>query len=103
MAEVLNSKNFDEETANGVVLVDFYADWCGPCKMIAPIIDQLAEEVIDAKVVKLDTEASPDIAARFGIRSIPTFIVLKDGVEVSKQIGAVADKNFFLELIENAK
>ena len=103
MAEVLNSKNFDEETANGVVLVDFYADWCGPCKMIAPIIDQLAEEVTDAKVVKLDTEASPDIAARFGIRSIPTFIVLKDGVEVSKQIGAVADKNFFLELIENAK
>lgn len=103
MTQILNDENFNEATAEGVVLVDFYADWCGPCKAIAPIIDELAEEVTDAKVVKVDTEESPELSMRFGIRSIPTFIVLKDGVEVNKQIGAVANKNTFLELIESAK
>lgn len=103
MAEVLRNSNFDEATKDGVVLIDFYADWCGPCKMIAPVIDQLADEVTDAKVVKVDTEESGEIAMRFGIRSIPTFIVMKDGEVVDKQIGAVPDKKFFLDMIEKAK
>lgn len=103
MAKVLNDDNFDQETAEGVVLVDMYADWCGPCKMIAPIIEELAEEVTDAKVVKVDMDASPEIGARFGVRSIPTFIVLKDGVMVNKVIGANTTKQFYLELIEKAK
>jgi thioredoxin 1 len=102
MAEVLNGSNFDEVTSEGVTLIDFYADWCGPCKAIAPIIEELAEEVSDARVVKVDTEESPDIAVRFGIRSIPTFIVMKDGVVVDKKIGGVG-KNVLLELIESAK
>ena len=103
MTKVLNNDNFDQETAEGITLIDFYADWCGPCKAIAPIIDELAEEVTDAKVVKVDTEESPELGARFGIRSIPTFIVMKDGEVVNKQIGAIANKNVFLELIESAK
>jgi thioredoxin 1 len=103
MAEKLNSGNFEDAIKDGIVLIDFYADWCGPCKMIAPIIEQLAEEVTDAKVVKVDTEESPEIAMRFGIRSIPTFILLKDGEVVNKQIGAVPDKKFFLDMIENAR
>ena len=103
MAEVLNTKNFDEETAKGVVLVDFYADWCGPCKMIAPLIDKLAEEVTDAKIVKVNLDESPEIANKFRIKSIPTFIVFKDGDVVNKHVGAVSDKNFFLKLIKDAK
>ena len=103
MTQILNDENFNEETAEGIVLVDFYADWCGPCKAIAPLIDELAEEVTDAKIVKVNTEESPEVSVRFGIRSIPTFIILKDGVEVNKQIGSVANKKVFLELIESAK
>lgn len=103
MTQILNDENFNDETAEGIVLVDFYADWCGPCKAIAPIIDELAEEVTDAKVVKVNTEESPELSVKFGIRSIPTFILLKDGIEVNKQVGAVANKNVFLELIKSAK
>lgn len=102
MAEVLNGSNFDEVTKDGVTLVDFYADWCGPCKAIAPIIEELAEEVSDVNVVKVDTEESPDLAMRFGIRSIPTFIIIKDGEVVNKQIGGVG-KGALLQLIETAK
>lgn len=103
MAKVLNNNNFDQEVAEGVVLVDMYADWCGPCKMVAPIIEELAEEVTDAKVVKVDVDASPEISARFGVRSIPTFVVLKDSVMVDKMVGASPKKEVYLELIEKAK
>ena len=103
MAEILTNDNFDQETAEGVVLIDMFADWCGPCKMIAPIIEELANEVTDAKVVKVDVDASPEIGARFQVRSIPTFIVLKDGVMVDKLVGASTKKETYLELIEKAK
>ena len=103
MAEILTNDNFDQETSEGVVLVDMFADWCGPCKMVAPIIEELAEEVTDAKVVKVDVDASPEIGARFQVRSIPTFIVLKDGVMVDKVVGASPKKEFYLELIEKAR
>jgi len=99
----LTNKNFDQETAEGIVLIDIKADWCGPCKMIAPLIEELAKEVTDAKVVKVDVDASPEIGARFQVRSIPTFIVLKDGVMVDKVVGAKNNKEFYLELIEKAK
>jgi thioredoxin 2 len=72
------------------VLVDFYADWCGPCKMMAPAIDQLAREVAgSALVAKLDTEAAPRTAARFAIRGIPTVIVFRGGAEARRQSGAM--------------
>jgi len=103
MAEILTNDNFDQETSEGVVLVDMYADWCGPCKMIAPIIEELAKEVTDAKVVKVDVDASPEIGAKFQVRSIPTFILLKDGELVERVVGAKNDKQFYLDLIESAK
>lgn len=102
MTEILNNDNFEEKTASGVVLLDFYADWCRPCQNIAPIIDELSEEITDAKIYKVDTEASPDIAANYKVRSIPTFILLKDGIEVSKKIGALT-KNSFIDLINENK
>ncbi len=72
------------------VLVDFYADWCGPCKMMAPILDDFARlHSGNALVLKLDTEANPATPARFGIRGIPTLIVFEHGREVRRQVGAV--------------
>jgi thioredoxin 2 len=82
-----------ERVVNGTdipVLVDFYADWCGPCKMMAPAVEQLAREFLGkALVTKLDTDASPRTAERFQIRGIPTTIVLKQGKEAKRQTGAV--------------
>jgi thioredoxin 1 len=76
----LDKSNFDAEVRNGVVLVDFWAAWCGPCKMQAPIVEQVAGQVEGkAKVAKVDVDADPDIAQRFGVRAIPTLIVFKDG------------------------
>lgn len=72
------------------ILVDFYADWCGPCKMMAPILDQLARERVGSVLVaKLDTERNPAISAQFGIRSIPTLIMFRGGREVGRELGAV--------------
>ena len=72
------------------VLVDFYADWCGPCKMMAPSVDRLARETIgSALVAKLDTDASPQVSQRFQIRGIPTSIVFRGGREATRQTGAV--------------
>ncbi len=87
MAKVLNSNDFDNVIKEGVTLVDFYADWCGPCQMIAPTIEQLANERTDANICKVDTEVSPEIAQKFGVMSIPTLIVFKDGKEFNRIVG----------------
>src|SRR5690606_25401663 len=72
------------------VLVDFYADWCGPCKMMAPLLDELARERAgEVLVAKLDTDRNPTMAVRFGIRGIPTLIAFQGGREVSREVGAV--------------
>jgi len=94
----LNSSNFDSTIAEGVTLVDFWAPWCGPCRMIAPIIEELAED-FDGKatIAKVNTDEEQDIAIKFGIRSIPTLLFFKDGEMVDQMIGAagkqvIADK-----------
>lgn len=85
---VLNKDNFDQVVANGVVLVDFWATWCGPCKMLAPTVDAIATEYKDRVVVgKVDVDESEDIARRFGIMSIPTLFLFKDGEVVEKLVG----------------
>ena len=73
------------------LLVDFWAEWCGPCKMIGPIVEELASEFDEKAVVgKVDVDANPEISAKFGIRSIPTILIFKNGEVVDKQVGVVS-------------
>ncbi|MCI6989553.1 MAG: thioredoxin [Campylobacter sp.] len=84
----LNSQNFDE-AKSGIALVDFWAPWCGPCRMLAPVIDELATEFDGkAKICKVNTDEEQDLAVEYGIRSIPTMLFLKDGEVVDQLIGA---------------
>ena len=89
---VVSDKDFEEQVLKSTtpVLVDFWADWCGPCKIIAPIVEELAEEY-DGKVAfaKLDVDANPETSIKFAIRSIPTLLVFKDGQPIDQVIGAV--------------
>jgi thioredoxin 1 len=88
MTRVLTSADFDSTIATGVTLVDMYADWCGPCQRIAPIIEELAHEYEGkATITKLDVDASGDIAQRYGVMSIPTILIFKDGQLVDKTVG----------------
>ena len=88
MAKIVNSNEFDNEINEGVVLVDFFATWCGPCKMLAPIFEELGTEMEGkAKFVKVDVDQAGDIAARYGISSIPTMIVFKDGEKQELSLG----------------
>ena len=100
----LNSENFESEVlnANETVLVDFYAGWCGPCKMMAPVIEELAEELQEkAKVGKINVDESTDIATQYDVMSIPTIIIFKNGKEVKRFIG-VRDKQELLNEVVNA-
>lgn len=83
MAVILNEKNFADEIKEGVTLVDFWAEWCGPCKMMLPILEQVAKEMEwKAKVAKINVDEEPGLAWQFRIMSIPTLIIFKDGKPV---------------------
>ena len=86
----INKDNFHKEVLNSdkSVLLDFFASWCGPCRMVAPILDEIAEEREDIKVCKVDIDEQPELASRFRIMSVPTLMVLKDGNIVDQSIGA---------------
>ena len=86
----ITKDNFQTEVleANGTVLVDFWASWCGPCKMIGPIIDQIADERGDVKVCKVNVDDEPELAAKFRVMSIPTLLVFKGGEVVNQSMGA---------------
>ncbi len=84
----LTKDNFDSVTSSGLVLVDFWATWCGPCRMQAPILDELDEQLGDkVKICKLDVDDEPAIAQRFGVMSIPTLMVFRNGEMISKEVG----------------
>ena len=92
MAEPINvtDASFESEVLNGegAILVDFWATWCGPCRMIAPSLKQIAAENKDVKVVKIDIDSNPMTPGRYGVMSIPTMMVFKDGMVVDRFVGA---------------
>ncbi len=99
----ITKDNFSKEVmeTEKVVLLDFWATWCGPCQMIAPILGEVAEECPDITVGKIDVDEEQELAMSFGITSIPTLIVIKNGKAVDKAIGMRA-KNQIIEMIDNA-
>jgi thioredoxin 1 len=98
----LNDKNFAAETKSGVVLVDFWAPWCGPCRMQTPILEQIVGKVAGAKIAKLNVDEAPAQAAKFGVQSIPTLLVLKNG-EIAKQFVGVQQASTLIAALEAAK
>ena len=97
---VVTADNFEKEVllAASTVLVDFWADWCGPCRMVSPIIDQIAEERPDVKVCKVNIDEQPDLAARYQVMSIPSLLVFRQG-QVSQTAVGARPKAAILELI----
>ena len=88
MAVILNEQNFNEEISSGVTLVDFWAEWCGPCQIMLPILDELTTKMEGkAKIAKVNVDENPSIAAQFRVMSIPTLIVFKDGQPVEQMVG----------------
>ena len=86
----LTTENFRKEVLEyeGTAMVDFWASWCGPCQMVGPIIEEIAEEVKDAKICKVNVDEQPDLAGQFGVMSIPTMVVLQNGRVVNQVMGA---------------
>jgi len=101
MALEVNDTNFDEVVlkSDKPVMVDFWAEWCGPCRMIAPFVEEMSKEFEGkAVVVKCDVDNSPGVSTKFGIRNIPTVLFFKDGKVADKQIGAVPKNSFVAKL-----
>ena len=96
----LDNQNFQEEIKNNLVLVDFYAVWCGPCKMMHPIIEEISKQFPDLKILKVDVDKHEEIAREYGIMSIPTLILFKNGNLVEKHVGFIA-KEQLESLIQN--
>jgi thioredoxin 1 len=103
LIEHLTVQNFAHKTKSGIVLVDFWADWCMPCKMMAPILNEVAEATEGtAAIYKLNVDEQQQVAAKYGIRNIPTMILFKDGKEVERIIG-VKPKDYIISSINKAK
>ena len=91
----ITDATFKEEIKQGISIVDFYADWCGPCKAVSPILERLAKEFAGkVKILKLNIDENQEIASEFGIRSIPTFISFKDGIKTETKVGGMSDAQF---------
>lgn len=100
---IQNTNEYDELLKNNKsVFVDFYADWCGPCKMVGPIVEELSNEETDVKFVKVNVDNTPDIAQRYGIMSIPTLLAFKDG-ELAGSIVGFQPKEVIKELVAKTK
>ena len=97
----VTSENFEEEVLKRkqTVLIDFYADWCGPCKMLSPVVDQIAEENENVKVVKINVDNAQDLAMKYQVMSIPTLVVIKEGKEINRSVG-LRDKSEIINMIK---
>lgn len=95
----LENEDFNEEVKEGIVLVDFFATWCGPCKMLGPVLEEIAKEQTDLKIVKVDVDQHESLAQQFGIMSVPTLVLYKDGRPV-KQMSGFMPKDALLEWIK---
>ena len=86
----INNNNFQDKVMHSekLVLLDFWASWCGPCRMVSPIVDEIAAERSDIKVCKINVDEQPELAARFGVMSIPTLVVMKNGKVINQAVGA---------------
>jgi len=101
MALAVNDSNFDEVVVKSdkPVMVDFWAEWCGPCRMVAPVMEEISKEFSGKAVVaKCDVDSNPQVTSKFGIRNIPTVLFFKDGKVADKQVGAVPKNNFVNKL-----
>lgn len=87
MVKVLTIENFNEETKNGVCVIDFWASWCGPCRMLSPVIDELSEEHPEVKFYKVNTDEESDLAQAFGISSIPAVFKISSGKIIARHVG----------------
>lgn len=96
-----NKNDFKEVTAEGTVLLDFYADWCAPCRMLGPVLEQVAESNEDIKVVKVNVDENQELAAEFAVRGIPALYVLKDGKQVANRAGFMP-KDALVDWVKNA-
>ena len=101
MVKHINQDEFEKEVLNqeGVVVVDFFATWCAPCKMLAPVLEEVASEMGEVKVLKIDVDESPETATKYGVQSIPTIKIFKDGAEVETKVGFMP-KDILKEAIE---
>lgn len=97
----VNNENFKNEVLNSdkTVLIDFYANWCGPCKMLSPVVEQFTSENENVKVVKINVDDEQDLAVQYGVMSIPTLVVIKNGQELNRSVGIVS-KNDILNLVK---
>lgn len=99
----LNDSNFDEKISSGIAIVDFWAPWCGPCKMQTPILEQMVSKVDeDITIAKLNVDEAPQTAGKFGVRAIPTILIVKDGQPVQQMVG-LQQEAALMEAIENAR
>lgn len=101
--KVLNDQNFQEETNKGIVVVDLYAKWCGPCQPMGVMLDEISEEITDVHFFKVDVDESPATSEKFGVRSIPYIVILKDGEIVDEIRGFTGNKEDYVKAIMKAK
>lgn len=98
----LNSENFDSETSKGVALIDFWAEWCGPCKMLGPVLEEVAKEVgNDAVIGKINVDEAQELAMKYAVRNIPAIFILKDGKMIRQFIG-VQSKQVLVNAVKDA-
>jgi thioredoxin 1 len=101
MLKIVNEQNFEQEVLKNekLILVDFYADWCGPCRMLAPILEKMGSDRNDFDIAKLDIDKNQNLAMQYGVQSIPTMIVFKDGKSVDGMIG-LADEQTIIDIVD---